>query len=123
MVDARAVERDERLEQVGAVALQQVQRHPSTVAKKIRQGLLPRTLQQQRPTGADLDRSFQQAYEPGALQAAEHLGLDGDALRRGVVERDLEHALAAVGEVLDQQADSGRARPSRRTSLNRPSSS
>ena len=81
------------LDQVRAVALQEVQRHPGTVPQHRRQGLRAGALQQQRIPAPDGDGALDDRDEPGALQGAQDLGLALEAGRGRVVERHLEDPL------------------------------
>ena len=112
VVDTRPVQRDQRLEQVGAPPLQQVQGQPLAAAQHLAQRLLAGALQHQGLPAAHVQRALDQPHEPRVVQPGQHPGLAGDPARRRVVHRDLEHpggVRAGVGhrQVRDQQADGG----------------
>ena len=91
VVDTRPVQRDQRLQQVGAPALQQVQGQPLAAAQHLGQRLLAGALQHQGLPAADVQRALDQPDQPRVGQPGQHLGLAGDPGRRRVVHRDLQH--------------------------------
>ena len=126
VVDARLVEGDQRVEQLGAVALQQVQGEPGPGPQDLgqRRGLrlvgparaqgTAGVLQQQRAPSADQDRTLDQPDDARVIQAAQHVGLVVQPGRGRLVQGHLEHPLgvrAVHQRVLDQQPDRGRPLP------------
>lgn len=114
VVDPGAVEGDEGLKQVNAPPLKQVQRQPLPAAQHLRQRLVARGFQHQGAAATNLDRAFDEPYQPRVLQPREHLGLGGKPASRGVIHGDLQHAGGigagrTHGQVRDQQAHRGRA--------------
>ena len=112
VVDPRPVQRDQRLEQVGAPPFQQVQGQPLAAAQHLAERLLAGALQHQGLPAAHVERALDQPHQPRVGQPGQHLGLVGDPARRRVVHRHLQHpdgVRAGLGhrQVRDQQADGG----------------
>ena len=81
VIDPGPVQRDQRLQQVGAPPFQQVQGQPLAAAQHLAQRLLAGALQHQGLPAADVERALDQPHQPRAGQPGEHPGLVGDPRR------------------------------------------
>ena len=93
MVDSGLVEHHQRLEEVGAEALEEVEGQPRAPAENLRQGLCPGALEQECLSTPDNEWAFDELDDAWRLQRPEHVGLVAQAGRGLVVERHLEHPL------------------------------
>ena len=114
VVDPGLVEGDEAVEEVVAVALEEVEGEPGAGAEDLGEGLGAGVLEEERLASADDEGALDDLDDAGAVQGAEDLGLGGQARRGILIECDLEDALgvgAGGGEVGDEEAGGRRALP------------
>lgn len=107
MHHAGVVERDDRFQELGTPAVEEVKGEPFPIAQVSSQGFGAGAGQDEGAASADVEGTLEETHDPRAVELAQGIGFVVETTGGGVVSGNLKNTLRAVvgGQVGDQEAD------------------